>query len=89
MDRAAYLILKREIAVQGLVEKDPDLLNYIAVIRKNPAKFPQANATATKAFLDWLVSEEAQRLIESFEKDRCGESLFFPNSDEWRKKRSS
>jgi tungstate transport system substrate-binding protein len=36
--------------------------------------------------MDWLVSEEAQRLIESFEKQRYGESLFFPNSDEWRQR---
>lgn len=86
MDRATYLILKREISLQVLVEKDPDLLNYIAVIRMNPAKFPQANAVEAKAFLDWLVSEEAQRLIRAFGVETYGESLFFPNSDEWRSK---
>ena len=84
MDRATYLTLKREIALHILVEKDPDLLNYIAVIRMNPAKFPRANAEGAKAFVDWLVSDEAQRLIQSFEKDRYGESLFFPNSEDWR-----
>ena len=51
MDRATYLILRKEITLQLLVEKDPDLLNYLAVIP---------------------------------EKGRYGESLFFPNSDEWR-----
>lgn len=86
MDRATYLTLKKEIALQVLVEKDPDLLNYIAVIRMNPAKFPKANAAGAKDFVDWLVSEEAQRLIKSFGGDQYGESLFFPNSDEWRKK---
>jgi tungstate transport system substrate-binding protein len=86
MDRATYLTLKKDIALQVLVEKDPDLLNYIAVIRMNPAKFPKANAAAAKAFVDWLVSDEAQRLIESFGVERYGESLFFPNSEEWRKK---
>jgi tungstate transport system substrate-binding protein len=86
MDRATYLTLKKEITLQVLVEKDPALLNYIAVIRMNPAKFPRANAAGAKAFVDWLCSEEAQRLVGSFEKDRYGESLFFPNSDEWRKK---
>ena len=66
MDRATYLTLKKEIALQVLVEKDPDLLNYIAVIRMNPAKFPKANAAGAKAFVDWLVSDEAQRLIKAF-----------------------
>ena len=51
MDRATYRILRKEITLQLLVEKDPDLLNYLAVIP---------------------------------EKGRYGESLFFPNSDEWR-----
>jgi tungstate transport system substrate-binding protein len=86
MDRATYLTLKREITLQVLVEKDPDLLNYIAVIRMNPAKFPKANAMGAKAFLDWLVSDEAQLLIRKFGVETYGESLFFPNSDEWRKK---
>jgi len=86
MDRATYLTLKKEIGLQVLLEKDPDLLNYIAVIRMNPAKFPRANAAGAKAFADWLVSDEAQRLIKSFGVTQYGESLFFPNSDEWRKK---
>jgi tungstate transport system substrate-binding protein len=86
MDRATYLTLKKDIALQVLVENDPDLLNYIAVIRMNPAKFPKANAVGAKAFVDWLVSDEAQQLIKSFGVTQYGESLFFPNSDEWRKR---
>lgn len=64
-------------------------MNYIAVVRMSPAKFPRTNAAGAKAFVAWLVSGEAQRLIESFEKDRDGESLLFPDSDEWRKTHSS
>jgi tungstate transport system substrate-binding protein len=89
MDRATYLTFKKEIGLQVLVEKDPDLLNYIAVIRMNPAKFPKANAAGAKTFLDWLVSDEAQRLIKSFGVSQYGESLFFPNSDHWRRKNPS
>jgi tungstate transport system substrate-binding protein len=86
MDRATYLTLKIEIALQVLMEKDLDLLNYIAVIRMNPAKFPKANTAGAKDFVDWLVSDEAQRLIKSFGVTQYGESLFFPNSEEWRRK---
>jgi tungstate transport system substrate-binding protein len=86
MDRATYLTLKREVSLQVLVEKDPALLNYIAVIRVNPAKRPKVNADGARAFQDWLVSEEAQRIIKDFEVDRYGEPLFFPNSDDWRKR---
>ncbi|MCX5734736.1 MAG: substrate-binding domain-containing protein [candidate division NC10 bacterium] len=86
MDRATYLTLKKEISLQVLVEKNSDLLNYIAVIRMNPVKFPKANAQGAKAFVDWLVSDEAQVLIKSFGVDQYGGPLFFPNSDDWRKK---
>jgi len=86
MDRATYLTTKKKIRLQILVEKDPALLNYIAVIRMNPAKFPKANAAGAAAFVDWLVSDEAQRLIKGFGVETYGESLFFPNSDQWRKK---
>ena len=86
MDRATYLTLKREISLQVLVERDPALLNYIAVIRVNPARLPRVNAEGARAFQGWLVSDEAQQLIRVFEVDRYGEPLFFPNSDEWRRR---
>jgi tungstate transport system substrate-binding protein len=86
MDRATYLTLKGEISLQVLVERDPALLNYIAVIRVNPARLPRVNVEGARAFQDWLVSEEAQQLIKAFEVDRYGEPLFFPNSDDWRKR---
>ena len=86
MDRATYLTVKREISLQVLVERDAALLNYIAVIRVNPARLPRVNAEGARAFQDWLVSDEAQQLIRAFEVDRYGEPLFFPNSDDWRKR---
>jgi tungstate transport system substrate-binding protein len=85
MDRATQITLKREIRLQILVEKDPALLNYIAVIRVNPARFPRVNARDAEAFLDWLVSDEAQRLVKAFGVAEHGEPLFFPNSAQWRR----
>ena len=84
MDRATYLTVKKDIRLQVLVEGGRDLLNFIAVIRVNPARFSQVTAAPAKAFVDWLVSDEAQRLIQGFGVDRYGEPLFFPNSDAWR-----
>jgi tungstate transport system substrate-binding protein len=84
MDRGTYLTVKKDIRLQVLVEGGRDLLNFIAVIRVNPSRFPQVSAAPAKVFVDWLVSDEAQRLIQGFGADRYGEPLFFPNSDEWR-----
>jgi len=89
MDRATYLTLKKEIALQVLVEKETDLLNFIAVIRVSPARFPRTNARGAKEFVDWLVSDEAQLLIKSFGVDVYGEPLFFPNAESWRRRHPS
>jgi tungstate transport system substrate-binding protein len=86
MDRATYLTLKNSIKLVPLVEKDPILLNLIAVIRVNPAKFTGLNADAAVAFADWLESEEAQLIIKEFGVKKYGEPLFFPNSKSWNAK---
>lgn len=54
------------------------------MIRVNPARLPRVNADGARRFADWLVSEEARKLIQTFGVERYGESLFFPNSDLWR-----
>jgi tungstate transport system substrate-binding protein len=44
------------------------------------------NAAAAARFADWLVSDDAQRVIQAFGVSRYGEPLFFPNSTEWRRR---
>lgn len=83
MDRATYLTLKKEISLVPLVEGDPLLMNYIAVIAVNPAKFPEVRAAEAKKFMDWLVADEAQTIIKNFGVEKFGAPLFFPNSAEW------
>lgn len=80
MDRATWLTLKDTSRLAVLVEKDPLLLNYIALIRVNPQKFPKVNAQGALAFADWLTGTEAQGLIKTFGVDKYGEPLFFPNA---------
>jgi tungstate transport system substrate-binding protein len=86
MDRATYLTLKKSISLVPLVERDPILLNLIAIIRVNPEKFPGLNVDAAMAFADWLETDEAQMLIKDFGVKKFGEPLFFPNSKAWNAK---
>ena len=86
MDRATWLTLKDTVKVVPLVENDPIMLNLIAIIRVNPDKFPQVHKDAALKFADWLVGDEAQIIIRDFGKDKYGQPLFFPNSDQWRAK---
>lgn len=80
MDRATYLTLKNDISLAVLVEGDPLMLNYIALIRVNPEKFPNVYVDGALQFADFLVSDEAQEMIRTFKVDVYGEPLFFPNA---------
>ena len=86
MDRATYLTLKDEIKLVPLVEADPLMLNLIAIIRVNPDKFSTVHKDEALQFADWVVEDEAQILIRDFGKDKYGQPLFFPNSDQWNAK---
>lgn len=80
MDRATWLTVKDDITLVPLVEGDDILLNFIAVIDVNPAKFSGINAEGAKAFMAWLVSDEAQNIIKNFGVEQYGQPLFFPNA---------
>ena len=85
IDRATYLALKNQIKLAVLVEKDEALLNYMTLIPVNPQKFPKVNYGDVMVFVKWLTSpEKGQKIIKDFGKEKYGNSLFFPNSKEWR-----
>jgi len=63
MDRATLLTMKKEIKLVVLVEKCPDLLNYISLIPVNPKKFSRVNYEDAMVFVKWLTSpEKGQRI---------------------------
>jgi tungstate transport system substrate-binding protein len=79
-DRATFLSLGKNIALQLLVGGDKTLLNIYHVMQVNPEKFPKVNAKGAKAFVEFLVSPEIQKVIGDFGKDKYGQSLFFPDA---------
>jgi len=79
-DRGTYLALKRNLALETLVEGDAILLNVYHVIQVSHAKWPKVNASGAKAFADFLVCAEAQAMIRSFGVDKYGSPLFFPDA---------
>ena len=79
-DRGTYLSLKKNLGLEILCEGDPLLLNIYHVIEVNPAKWPKVNATGGKAFADFIVSAEAQKVISRFGVDKFGSPLFFPDA---------
>lgn len=79
-DRGTWLAMRRNLALEVLVEGDPGLANVYHVIELDPARFPKVRARAARAFADFLVSAEAQEAIRTFGADRYGAPLFFPDA---------
>jgi len=76
-DRATYLAQKKNIKLEILVEGDAKLLNLYHVMEVNPAKFTKANHAGAKAFSEFLLSPDGQKIIAAFGKDKYGQPLFF------------
>jgi tungstate transport system substrate-binding protein len=77
-DRATYLAFKDRVRLDILTEKDERLLNVYHVILVNPQRYAAVNAAGAKAFSDFLLTPETQRLIGEFGRDRYGLPLFTP-----------
>jgi tungstate transport system substrate-binding protein len=79
-DRGTYLALQKNLGLPILVEGDPVLLNIYHVIQVNPEKWPKVNAEGAKAFADFMVSKDTQKIIKTFGVDKYGSPLFFPDA---------
>lgn len=79
-DRGTYLALKKNLGLDILLEGDPLLLNVYHVIEVNAAKWPKVNAPGAKAFSDFMVSRQTQKIIGSFGVAKYGSPLFFPDA---------
>lgn len=79
-DRATYLSLKKNLKLDILLEGEKSLLNIYHVMQVNPDKFPKVNKDGAKAFADFMVSPDTQKMIGEFGKDKFGQSLFFPDA---------
>ncbi|MFZ5642470.1 MAG: substrate-binding domain-containing protein [Bacillota bacterium] len=79
-DRATYLAQKKNLKLAIVAQGDKGLLNIYHVMQVNPEKFPKVNGAGGKAFVDYMVSPEAQNLIGDFGRDKYGEPLFYADA---------
>jgi tungstate transport system substrate-binding protein len=79
-DRGTYLALKKNLGLDILNEGDALLLNVYSVIEVNPVKFQKINAAGAKAFADFVLSKDTQKIIGKFGLDKFGSPLFFPDA---------
>jgi tungstate transport system substrate-binding protein len=74
-DRGTYIAYRDKISLKIAVEGDDDLFNPYGVIMVNPAKHPHVKVDLAKKFIDFLTSDQAQKLITAYRKG--GEQLFY------------
>jgi tungstate transport system substrate-binding protein len=81
-DRATYLARKAQLDLPILLEGDPVLFNVYHVMPVNPAKFPniKLNVPGGKAFADFMVAPETQKLIGDLGRDKYGQALFIADA---------
>lgn len=82
-DTGTYLKFKTDgiIDLEILVATDKDLLNTYSVMAVNPNKNPNVKFNLAIKFIEWLISEEGQKMIGDFGKEKYGVSLFNPAVD--------
>lgn len=79
-DRGTLLALRNVLDLDILFEGDPVLLNTYHVMQVNPERVEGLNDDAAAAFVEFLVSEDAQALIGSYGVAEFGEPLFLPDA---------
>src|SRR6185295_710425 len=77
-DRATLLAFGKRVVLKIMVEGDRPLLNIYSVLEVNPANGPRVNAAGGKAFADFLLAPETQRVIAGFGVDKYHQPLFVP-----------
>ncbi len=79
-DRATLLAFTGKTDLPILLEGDPALLNVYHVIVLNPAKLTKTNTDGGRAFKDFLMNAETQKMIGDFGKEKYGQPLFFADA---------
>ena len=77
-DRGTYLAFGKKVILPIVIEGDKALLNIYAVMEVNPANGPRINSVGGKAFADFMVAPETQKVIGTFGVEKFGQSLFIP-----------
>jgi tungstate transport system substrate-binding protein len=77
-DRATYIAYRAKTGLAIAVEGDPKMFNPYGIIAVNPSKYPDINYRGAMQLIEWITSDEGQKLVASFKID--GQQLFFPSA---------
>lgn len=76
-DKATFLANKDALASLDIIlAEGEDMKNTYSVIECNPEKLDDINTAGAKAFIEWLLSDEADALIAKYGESEYGQALF-------------
>ena len=76
-DKATFLSNKADLDLEIILAEGDDMMNTYSLIECNPEKLEGINTDGAKAFIDWMLSDEALALIANYGMEQYGESLFY------------
>jgi tungstate transport system substrate-binding protein len=79
-DRATFLAQQKNLELEIVSQHSKGLLNVYHVIVVNPAKHPNVNAAAARAWAAWITRPDTQSLIGKFGIAKYGEPLFLADA---------
>ncbi len=79
-DRATFLAHQKNLDLEIVSQRSKGLLNVYHVIVVNPAKHPNVNVVAARAWSAWITRTDTQAMIGGFGVDRYGEPLFLSDA---------
>jgi tungstate transport system substrate-binding protein len=80
-DISTFLAYKSKLNLVTLVEKDPIFLNVYGAIAINPDKIKTANIKMADNLINWLISDEVQKVLATYGVAEYGRPLFFGTAD--------
>ena len=75
-DKATFLSMKDELNLDIALEESEDMKNTYSLIAVNPEKIEGVNSDGAKAFIDWMLGDEASALIAKYGEKEYGVALF-------------
>ncbi|MBO4339714.1 MAG: extracellular solute-binding protein [Clostridia bacterium] len=75
-DKATFLSMKDELNLDIVLNEGDDMKNTYSLIAVNPEKIDGLNTDGAKAFIDWMLSDEASELIAKYGEEEFGVALF-------------
>lgn len=77
VDRATYFAFFGKVNLRLYLKGGRGLVNLYHVIEVNPARWPKVNSAGARAFSEFLLSDDFQRLAANFGRAKYGETLFY------------